>query len=537
MKLRHQLAVFGFFFFVYMLGASREIPWNDAKYMFNTAESIVFRGTLGIPTGVPGVVTYGPHPLLPSLALVPGVMIYQWIVARWLPAWSMAKVITCHLGSAFFGALTCVLFLNACLRLGVSKRTASFMTLLLGFATMTSVYARSPYSEIVQAASVIGYFGALLSFWERQDYKTAIRVGLWGALMLNSKLILALALPGGLAICVYRMRRQLKEFLGLSICALVPIALGGFVILKHNEVRSGVAMATGYAVTPQIFAQPLWEGLWGLVGSPGRSIFLFAPPLLLSLFALRETKRRKPQLLWMLGLCLPPIVYLYAKFEAWSGDWSWGPRYLVPMVAPLLLPAAVLVDSLDLQRIKRGWLVLVGTICLSGLFVQVLGHFFYWDHFIRISQEARNSWLGNPNRTGSKGVPRANGCDPCFEDYYPFQWLPPFQQIEGHWWLLKTVPFKKTWDEATLSAPWSRYTKLALPIEHSFRQARVDWWVLQFWKTYKPASFALIVTFSTGIFGCAIAWALSCRKTRPVIKSVANGILEDGGSAPAVSGA
>jgi len=187
---------------------------------------------------------------------------------------------------------------------------------------------------------------------------------------------------------------------------------------------------------------------------------------------------------------------------------------MVPLVAPMLLPAVPFISSVSSRQIRRIWLVPIMSLALSGLIVQLLGNAFYWDHFIRISQEARNGWLGNANRTGSKGVPRTNACDPCFEDFYPFQWLPAFQPIEGHWWLLKTVPFKKKSEEATLSAPWMKYTNMALPIERSYKQVRVDWWVLQFWKTFKPASFALILTFGLGTAGCGFAWARSCRKPR-----------------------
>lgn len=513
MKIRHHLAVFGFFFFAYMLGASREIPWNDARLLFNTAESIVFRGSIGIPAGPPGAVYYAPQPLLPSLALVPGVMVYKWVVERWLEAWSMAKVITCHLGSSFFGALTCVLFLNACLRLGVSRRKASLCTLLLGFGTFVWVYSRSPYSEIIQAAAVMGYVGALISFWDRQDYRTALRVGLWGALMINSKLVFVLALPGGMILCFYRLRHEWKRFLKLSLIAFIPLGLGILVILKHNEARTGIATGTGYGgVAPEIFAQPLWEGVWGLLLSPGRSVFLFSPPLVLAFLGLSKTWKTKPHVLWMLGLCFPPAFFLYAKYEAWSGDWGWGPRYLVPFVAPFMLPAAVFLQSLGTKIVQWRWATAIAAFSVAGLFVQSLGNAFYWDHYIRISQEARNSWLGNPNRVGSKGVPRPNACDPCFEDFYPFQWLPAFQQIEGHWWLLKSVPLKKSWIDATMTAPWTRYTTMVVPIDRSYRQARVDWWVLQFWKRFKPASFILLAILILGSCASGFAWAWSCRR-------------------------
>jgi hypothetical protein len=89
----------------------------------------------------------------------------------------------------------------------------------------------------------------------------------------------------------------------------------------------------------------------------------------------------------------------------WSGDWCWGPRYLLFMVPVLLLPAVLALDHLLGAR-RRVAVVAAGSFFAVGLFVQVLGNAFYWDHFIRISQEARSRWLGSPNRAGAASVDR-----------------------------------------------------------------------------------------------------------------------------------
>ncbi|MDX2022374.1 MAG: hypothetical protein SF187_19215 [Deltaproteobacteria bacterium] len=513
MKPRHHIAVWGFFFCVYMLSTSREPPWNDASLIYHTAGSIVLRGDLGIPTSQPNVFTYAPHPIMAPLSQVPGFMIYQWVIARWMDAWAMAKVLTTHLGPAFFGALTCSLFLSACLRLGIRIRVASLCTLVVGLCTSVWVYARSPYSEIVQAATYMGYIGALIAFWHSPRKATALRVGFWAALLVNSKIIFVLSLPGGLAICAYRMRRHLKSFGWLLPWALTPLAAAAGVIMLHSQARTGVATSSGYAVTPEIFAQPFWEGAYGLLASPGRSLFLYSPPVILSPLATKWAFANRRFLLVMLALCSIPVFCVYAKFEAWSGDWGWGPRYMLPFLAPMFLPGALWVDHIwgaasKASRTPLRWAI--AGLCVVGLIVQLLGNAFYWDHFIRISQEARNGWLGNPNRIGSKGVPRPTSCDPCFEDYYPFEWLPAFQQIEGHWWLLKTVPLHKSWIEATMTAPWTHYTSMQIPIPRSYPQARIDWWPIQFGKKFKTATALIIATLSMFGLACALIWRRRC---------------------------
>src|SRR4029453_16214146 len=120
----------------------------------------------------------------------------------------------------------------------------------------------------------------------------------------------------------------------------------------------------------------------------------------------------------------------------WSGDYAWGPRYLVFCVPALMLPLALVVERG--RRLVAA--ALVAALAL-GVFVQILGSAYYWDHWIRISKEASAAWLGKPNRSGSFPPDRGGVCDACFEDQYAQQWLPPFQPIAGHLWLLRHTPF------------------------------------------------------------------------------------------------
>jgi hypothetical protein len=61
---------------------------------------------------------------------------------------------------------------------------------------------------------------------------------------------------------------------------------------------------------------------------------------------------------------------------------------------------------------------------------------------------------------------------------YRPSWLPPFQPIVGHWWLLKHVPAKHDWITAEKDAPWHTYTTLRLDIKDVYAGARTDWWLL-----------------------------------------------------------
>jgi len=78
-------------------------------------------------------------------------------------------------------------------------------------------------------------------------------------------------------------------------------------------------------------------GLYGFLLSPGKSVFLFAPPILLAIAGIRKLAHLDKGL--ALVAAALPVVYLffYAKFTQWEGGFCIGPRYLVPSLAVLCL--------------------------------------------------------------------------------------------------------------------------------------------------------------------------------------------------------
>jgi hypothetical protein len=212
--------------------------------------------------------------------------------------------------------------------------------------------------------------------------------------------------------------------------------------------------------------------MWGFLFSPGKSVLLYSPPLLLALLGLRDFwKQHRGVVIAMLATILPLLLF-YGSFPSWPGDWAWGPRYVVFALPVLLLPAVSFLTHMRWPG--RG---LAALVLALGFFVQVLGNAFYWDHYLRIALDVRTKWLGQPNRTGSLTADKGGFCEGCFEDVYPTVWLGPFQPILGHFWLLRHVPFGDDWEKAQGDAPWRRHTRMPLDERATYPRARVDLWL------------------------------------------------------------
>jgi hypothetical protein len=340
------------------------------------------------------------------------------------------------------------------------------------------VYARICYTEIIQAACFLLFFSALLEAARSPRPASLARWGLLAGVLLNAKNVFLACLPGALVWLAWRLRGRpgWPRLLAWAALGFVPgaVALGWY-----GWVRWGSPFATGYeGVTHGFWNENPLTGLWGFLLSPGKSVFLFSPPLLLALFGLPRFLRRHREIGWALALTVLPIVLIYSRYLYWSADWSWGPRYLVFALPALLLPAAELFVPIDspAEPRRRRLKIAVWAALLGGAAVQILGGVFGWDDFIRISHQAQMQWLGVPDIRGTAQAPVE--CVSCIENMYPIQWLPPMQPIAGHLWLLRHKIARSDWRTAEADAPWKRYTSLTLDIQTSYDQSQIDWWWL-----------------------------------------------------------
>lgn len=498
----------------FLLIGSREPPWGDARIMYEVAENLALRQQVAVKSEWPPMShkgkdgkVYSQYALGPSLVSVPGVWLRDRLAPRTSPSAPLARVVTSHLAQAVMGALTCMLFFGLCRRLGASARAASAGTLTLAFATMVLVYARSPFSEITQAACLLGFVTALIAVVDEPTRRRALYAGAWGAAVLNAKAVLALSLVGGavyLVVVLRRDRAALGRVLGWAAVAGAP---GVAVFLLYNQARWGSPFDTGYGDTLGLMRESPIAGLWGLLLSPGKSLFLYSPPLLLGLLAVvrfARAHRRAALALALVGL--PPVAF-YASFLSWSGDYCWGPRYLTYLV-PLLLVPAVVSAWPTLVR-SRAAASAAAVLVVLGLGVQVLGAAFYWDHWIRIAMHARFGWLGNPDRSGASPPRNQLGlCDACFEDMHGHQWLPPLSPVAGHAWLL--AHRGEPWATAQRAAPWRRYTRVDLPgVETYYKAVRLDWWGF-IWLDDQPKSrglgVGLLLAFAALATGGGVWW-------------------------------
>jgi hypothetical protein len=144
--------------------------------------------------------------------------------------------------------------------------------------------------------------------------------------------------------------------------AILPWLL---IVGAANYVRYDSVFDHGYA--GERFTTPLLVGLYGILLSSGKSVFLYSPPLILGFLGwkrFREQLTTRSDALLFLAIFVAQLL-VYSKWWDWSSDDAWGVRFMIPAVLLMCIPMVAI-----LERSKHR--VLVAAIASAGVSVQLL---------------------------------------------------------------------------------------------------------------------------------------------------------------------
>jgi hypothetical protein len=368
--------LFATFQFFYLLTSTGRVRTPDEYNTLYTTESLVLRGSTAVPQAVQLHNFYGRYDLRgqPRAAYPPGQALLcapwyalgQYVLARLpgVPADDTDLVVgfSSSLSSATFSALTVTFFFLLLVGIGIASNPALYAAATVGLATPIFAYSGWLFSEPLSAAVFVGV--ALLLFGQGRA-ATTLRAAAIAGLVLGLATIIrptnVLAIPVFAAALVVRDGRPALRS-AVVLCAASAIGVGA--LLAHNALLFGGPFQFGYPATAEgakrlnTFDTPLVKGLYGFLLSPGKSMFLFAPPLILALAGLRR--------LWRLDRGVTtvavafPLTYLFffARYTQWEGGYCVGPRYLVPSIVLLCLALGPMVEKAT-SRVRTTAVVLL----------------------------------------------------------------------------------------------------------------------------------------------------------------------------------
>jgi hypothetical protein len=381
---------------VYAVTASGHLQAGDMRSELAVAQSIVARGDFTVAPGDPAV--YVPYVLSDDGTRYAYFGIGDTILS--LPAAAVGRLADCpsleggcpvnvqratDFAASFVDALAAavavvVLFFLA-LDLGATRRIATVMALLFAFCTIEWAYAHDAFDVGPTGLFILLAVLAIHRGVQRRQEGWIMVSGCAIGFAVLTRLPTVLLLPGFGLYLAAAVRREPWRNAGLRLLGWVlPVALALALLGWYNWARFGSPLDAGQARAGDFYAfsTPLLTGLSGQLLSPGKSLFLFSPPLLLGIAGLPTFLRRHTALGMLALSCIVINLVFYSKYREWSGDYAWGPRYTVPMTALLLIPAMeVLSRWRRLPAIARAGVVAIAGF---GFMVQVLAVSFDYLH-------------------------------------------------------------------------------------------------------------------------------------------------------------
>jgi hypothetical protein len=428
-SIRLAVWVFAAFQFFFMLTSTGRVRTADEYNTLYTAESLVLRGSTAVPQAVQLHNFYGRRDLYgqPQAAYPPGQAVLcmpwfafgQYVLSRLpgVPAEDTDLVVgfSSCLSSATFSALVVAFFFLLLTDVGVSVRASVFAVALLGLATPIFAYSGWLFSEPLSAATFMA--AAWIIFRQPGNavgYRAAAIAGLILGLgtWVRPTNVLAIAI-----FVVAVLLRDGKAGWRAAAVLCTASAVGVLALLFRDARLFGRPFDFGYPTTAggvkieNRFDTPLATGLYGLLLSPGKSMLLFAPPVILAVVGMRRLWKLERGLATLaLGF---PAVYLlfYARYAYWEGGYCVGPRYLVPAVAMLCLGLGAILAS-DTARARYAAIVslavgaVVQCISLATSFMEdqtpARGHYYdaHWHYRLSYSLSGQVQLLWKYLREG-----------------------------------------------------------------------------------------------------------------------------------------
>jgi hypothetical protein len=341
--------------------------------------------------------------------------------------------------TSVFGALAAAILFLFYIKLGVEVKKAVAWTGVAAFATLLwsaseTTNDNAQHACLVLAAVFLGFLSS-----ERRSPYMAMLGGLVAGLLFTYQEYFALIIPllglstldevewggkdhtGGAGVFLRPFwlllkldapaaLREFKSPTGLSpedtrafhracwryglflLASLVGVALA----LDFNYLRFGSLFATGKLGSGghrhlALFGNPL-AGALTLAVSPGKSILLYCPPIILGFAGIRQLWRHKPQMGITIVASSIVLALFLSTFKFAGGAWCWGPRYLVPLV-----PLWALAFPFAPIRGKH-WKNLALGIVAAGFIVQLLGvsvedQRYFFERGIADHYWANDSWF------------------------------------------------------------------------------------------------------------------------------------------------
>ena len=224
--------------------------------------------------------------------------------------------------------------------LGYSRKKALVSAFVFCFTSYSFVFAQSTYEHHFEMLFVL--ISLYLSLASNIKYNY-IYAGLVISIGLIFRSTTVLLIP---SICILLSTNR-ERF--LFLLSTIP---GVFILLIYNYYRFDNPLETGYSLAwtlahgkEMIFwsIAGIPKAFFGLLISPGKGLLFFSPTILIAIFYSKKFYLKNRKFTNSILLFILLYLLLFSMNFIWGGSiWSFGPRYILPLVPFFYIPIAEL---------------------------------------------------------------------------------------------------------------------------------------------------------------------------------------------------
>lgn len=351
------ILVFGFLLSIFIL-TSDGFDTSEGYYDYEVAHQIWTQGTIsfaeyteGVSTIAPNGRVYASHEIGNALFLLPiagfNVALEKALASRYdIRRIGYITSFLTNLMPAIYCSITIALF-YAMLQIdfGKSRPVALASCMTFVFCTFVWNFSRILSDVVLCMCLLTGALFFMMQFrrtMKMRYFLIAITLCGLGVITRLTMVLLLAAFAAYLTMVFWRDWKRLARLAGIGIILLAPFALWQ---MYYNHLRTG-----HYLLAPVISGQyassamtgNLAVSMFGLLFSPGKSVFLYIPLALLSVVCFRRFMAAYPCEALFVAVLTAMWLIVHSKMATnWYGAWGWGPRHFVTIAPVLVLPACV----------------------------------------------------------------------------------------------------------------------------------------------------------------------------------------------------
>lgn len=287
--------------------------------------------------------------------------------------------------NAFFGAVFVVSFYYFLRLLKVDHNNSLFLSFFTSIASSVFIYAKHTFAHMMFVSFMFLSFLFFKKYALNKRKRKLFFAGLaFGVTLISYNSTYLFVLPAlGIYYLVLNNKNFKEIFLNIKkhfingiifLAGLTPFYLLNyfFVSLTKSDWAVGQISRTTSWIKPYVFV----EGFWGILFSPGKSLFLYSPILLILIIFWHKLdfKKYKAEIISAFVLFITYFFFIGTLMGGpdvlvWHGDSSFGNRYMLA-VFPFFL---ILISLIYLKLTKKVKSFIFYPILFISIGVQIIG--------------------------------------------------------------------------------------------------------------------------------------------------------------------